>query len=143
MALACPIVYVRLRWYRVRTSRKRLMIERTASTPGRLIFGWLKTASRHVHVREPLCTSLPGSRLQGCDRRCRAAPSSRPEESGKDYLDLSLLRLDVNTFDRPGGRRLSVEQAATGLRDFIETIQAQISEAWKKQAIQNAKPPKV
>lgn len=26
------------------------------------------------------------------------------------------------TFDRPGGRRLSIEEAATGLRDFIQTV---------------------
>jgi hypothetical protein len=34
-----------------------------------------------------------------------------------------------NTFDRPGGRRLSVDEAAAGLRDFIKDIQTQVREA--------------
>src|SRR5437868_1724206 len=38
-----------------------------------------------------------------------------------------------NTFDRPGGRRLSVEEAAQGLRDFIREIQTQILDARKQQ----------
>ena len=33
------------------------------------------------------------------------------------------------TFDRPGGRRLTIEEAALGLRDFIEGIREQIYQA--------------
>ena len=37
------------------------------------------------------------------------------------------------TFDRPGGRRLSVEEAAAGLRDFIEEVQTEIRATRKEQ----------
>jgi len=40
------------------------------------------------------------------------------------------------TFDRPGGRRLSVEEAARGLRDFIDEILLQIANAQRLQGSQ-------
>jgi hypothetical protein len=49
-----------------------------------------------------------------------------------------------NTFDRPGGRRLSVEEAARGLREFIDEVQAEVRAARKNRqgTAENADPAK-
>jgi len=36
------------------------------------------------------------------------------------------------TYDRPGGQRLTIEQAATGLGDFVDSVRSSIAEAKAK-----------
>jgi len=141
MAIARPIIYVR------GYASSQSDVEETVDDP---TYGF-NTGSTHIRL------SQDGK----ADLFMFVSPFARlfKDHNYKDVIDGAVQRLPPNleipertvwiyryydptsnTFDRPGGRRLTVQEAAKGLREFINEVISEVNEAGKKrqEAAENA-----